>query len=321
MNEPYGLYVTPDKNDTIKRKLVTKSGTETVDSVSIKDELINFSARKTGWYLDAIRNIRDYACAVTEEAFEHNGEININRFDVFMAEVNVFLEGLEKEPIIQTLTLAFLEDSVKEDDGSAMFICEAMTEISYCIEELYAFKIVLNNIFLDYMNYGTVNSHRYPFLKHSEFKTIQTFDDTLKTQYYFRAPVKYYSFMLMQFLSSKPIVSRCENCGEFFVPKTKKKTLYCDRLFSNGKTCKEVAPKLKHKDLAANDPVIEAYDRTQRKMYKRLERALTLPIGGVRFMDYETYDNWLESAKEAKRKYVFGQLTAEEALAIIEVND
>lgn len=51
MNQPYGLYVTIEKDGRIKRKLVTKSGTETVDSVSVKDELINFSARDMRTYL------------------------------------------------------------------------------------------------------------------------------------------------------------------------------------------------------------------------------------------------------------------------------
>lgn len=37
MYQPYGLYVTAETDGRIKRKLVTKSGTETVDSVSIQD--------------------------------------------------------------------------------------------------------------------------------------------------------------------------------------------------------------------------------------------------------------------------------------------
>ena len=115
-------------------------------------------------------------------------------------------------------------------------------------------------------------------MNHSEFQTLHLFDGSVRIQYLFRAPVKYYVFLLMQFLSEKPIIAQCENCGNFFVPKTKKKTLYCDRIIADGKTCKQVAPKQKHKKLAENDPVIEAYDRTRRKMYKRLERAVDTPF-------------------------------------------
>lgn len=321
MNQPYGLYVTVEKDGRIKRNLVTKSGTETVDSVSVKDELINFSARDMGTYLYFMKKIEKCADAITEAIYENNGEIDMDHFDAFLKEVNVFLESLKTKPIMQTLTLAFLEDSVKEDDGSAMFVCEAMSEIQYCMQELYAFKIVLDNIFLDYMKDGEIDGERYPFMYHSEFKTIHLMDGTVKTQYLFRSPVKYYVFLLMHFLSAKPTIARCENCGNFFVPKTKKKTLYCDRIFADEKTCKQVAPKQKHKILVENDPVIEAYDRTQRKMYKRLERAADTPFKNVRYMDYEMYDNWLRTAQNTKKDYIAGNLTAEEALKVIEVND
>lgn len=154
MYQPYGLYVTAETDGRIKRKLVTKSGTETVDSVSIQDELMNFSACDMSNYLYFMKELEKYAEVITEGIYENNGEIHMDNFDAFLVEVNVFLESLESQPIIQTLTLAFLEDNVKEDDGSAMFVCEAVTEIEYCIQELYAFKIVLYNIFLDYMKDG-----------------------------------------------------------------------------------------------------------------------------------------------------------------------
>lgn len=194
MYQPYGLYVTAEADGRIKRKLVTKSGTETVDSVSIQDELMNFSACDMSNYLYFMKELEKYAEVITEGIYENNGEIHMDNFDAFLAEVNVFLESLESQPIIQTLTLAFLEDNGKEDDGSAMFVCEAVTEIEYCIQELYAFKIVLYNIFLDYMKDGKIDGERYPFMNHSEFQTLHLFDGAVRIQYLFRAPVKYYGY-------------------------------------------------------------------------------------------------------------------------------
>ena len=60
-----------------------------------------------------------------------------------------------------------------------MFVCEAVTEIEYCIQELYAFKIVLYNIFLDYMKDGKIDGERYPFMNHSEFQTLHLFDGSV----------------------------------------------------------------------------------------------------------------------------------------------
>ena len=56
-------------------------------------------------------------------------------------------------------------------------------------------------------------------------------------------------------------------------------------------------------------------------MYKRYERAYysldQLPKG----ISFEKYLEWREPATEARTKYLKGELTAEEALKIIEVND
>ena len=76
----------------------------------------------------------------------------------------------------------------------------------------------------------------------------------------------------MQFLNTKPTVTRCECCGRFFVPKTNKATKYCDRIVKNNLTCKQIAPSLKHKKIVSDDKVVEAYDRNKRKMYRRYER-------------------------------------------------
>ena len=108
MYQPYGLYVTAETDGRIKRKLVTKSGTETVDSVSIQDELMDFSACDMSTYLYFMKELEEYAEVITEGIYENNGEIHMDNFDAFLAEVNVFLESLESQPIIQTLTLAFL---------------------------------------------------------------------------------------------------------------------------------------------------------------------------------------------------------------------
>ncbi len=63
------------------------------------------------------------------------------------------------------------------------------------------------------------------------------------------------------------------------------------------------------------------YERTKQKMYKRYERANcsldSLPHG----LSWQEYTKWIDLASAAKTKYLLGEITAEEALEIIEVND
>ena len=105
-----------------------------------------------------------------------------------------------------------------------------------------------------------------------------------------------------------------------FVPKTAKKTLYCDRIIKDGKSCKIGGPILKHKLQAQNKKVVEEYDRAKQKMYTRYERA-TDPNKKVSKKDltYEEYYDWLEKATQARDDYLAGKLTAEETLKNIKV--
>ena len=103
---------------------------------------------------------------------------------------------------------------------------------------------------------------------------IQILDmgERLSEQYYFRSICNYYAYLFLRFLNKKPLVARCHCCGNYFIPKTRKMTLYCDRIFKNGKTCKQIGPTLKHRLNIEKDEVLKTFDKVKQKMYKRYER-------------------------------------------------
>ena len=143
--------------------------------------------------------------------------------------------------------------------------------------------------------------------------------DRLTTQYHVRSAVDYYHFLLLQFVSSYPAVAWCHCCGRYFIPKTKKKTLYCDRILKDGKTCKEWGPVLKHRQKAAQVSVVEEFGRAKRRMYKRYERAEFFnKEPSEKDLSYEEYYQWLDRAARARDDYLAGKLPAEEALSIIQ---
>ena len=128
----------------------------------------------------------------------------------------------------------------------------------------------------------------------------------------------YYRLLLMQFIESKLNIARCKCCGKFFIPKTKKMTLYCDRAIWNGRTCKEVAHALKHKLNAEKDKVIEAFDKAKRKMYKRYERSRDSEHELPKGLTYASLYEWMERAEEVRNRYLSEELTENYALRIIE---
>ncbi len=123
--------------------------------------------------------------------------------------------------------------------------------------------------------------------------------------------------MMMQFIENQPDVALCQCCGKYFIPKTKRTTLYCDRVIRDNKTCKQIAPALKHKRDAARDSVIETFDRTKKKMYKRFERTNDFSNSSANKLTLTQYYSWLDKAEQARNEYLADKISAEEAIEII----
>lgn len=131
-----------------------------------------------------------------------------------------------------------------------------------------------------------------------------------------RSAVDYCHFLLLHFVADKPN-SQCR--GRYFKSKTKKKTLYCDHILKDGKTCKEWGPILKHKLAAQRNEVIKSFDQAKWKMYKRYERAES----GInqkpseKELSYAEYYQWLDRVTKARDDYLAGRIGSKEALKII----
>lgn len=136
---------------------------------------------------------------------------------------------------------------------------------------------------------------------------------------FFDNPGSYYEYLIFTFHLRDEPVCECENCNRLFVPKTKKKTLYCDRAFKDGKTCKQIGPTQKYKTLVENDLVLQTFEKEKNKMYKRMER--TNAFGETpKSISYDKYMDWLNNAINAKNLYLNNKLTEDVALEIIQTN-
>lgn len=151
-------------------------------------------------------------------------------------------------------------------------------------------------------------------------KTINMYENGIERTYLFFDYVKdYYEYLMFLFYNRKEIVCECELCNRYFIPKTKKKTLYCDRVFKDGKTCKQIGPTQKYKTLAVNDIVLKTFEKEKNKMYKRMER--TNAFGKTpKSISYDEYVDWLNMSVNAKNLYLNNELTEIEALRIIQTD-
>ena len=150
-------------------------------------------------------------------------------------------------------------------------------------------------------------------------KTVYTYIDGQERSFLFFDYVKdYYEYLMLLFYNRKETVCECELCSRYFIPKTKKKTLCCDRVFKNGKTCKQIGPLMKHKKLEENDLVLQTFNKEKNKMYKRMERAYV--FGETpKAISPDEYTAWLDRAVNAKNMYLNNELSEADALEIIRI--
>ena len=257
---------------------------------------------------------------VKTEAGEHFGEIDNQVYGFMVDMMNDLVSAMEKEsPLFGTLTRTALEDNLPQDDGTAMHCIRTAREIIHTLTDVIACQFEMNDV-LDALcmkgdpSIDTVGE----FLRDVRLTEVTGLSNPLAGYYRFRSMEDYYHFLLLRMVEDGNRVARCECCGRFFIPRTRAATKYCDRVIRDGKTCKQVAPALKHQQQAERDKVINAFDRTKRRMYKRYERALAgNKKHSPKDLSLKDYYAWLDPATRARDDYLAGKLTVEQALAII----
>lgn len=65
-------------------------------------------------------------------------------------------------------------------------------------------------------------------------------------------------FTLMKIIESEFKLNRCQNCGNFFIPTVRSDEIYCNKIFQNGRTCKQVG----YENKMNSDEIMKAYRRT-----------------------------------------------------------
>lgn len=318
-----GLYVTLENDGCIKRNLITESGEQELPVTTIKDEIIEFSELNFGPYskaVDIIQEIADSIKVVGKRKLSKEARGNYERL---VSVIDTLINELKENSLIASLlTGTMIEDAVPIFDDSIVSIEITKTMLPTLLRAIVDFNLFVNDTFYNIYTGNTIDEEgEHYFLSQIMLRQELTFEGEITARYFFRNLPDYYIFLLMQFLSAKPQIVRCECCGKYFVPKTNKATKYCDRVLKDGKTCKELAPSLKHKKMVLTDKVVEAFDRAKRKMYRRYERNDGKIYMSPKGITYDDFYVWNDTATEARDKYLKGELTAEEALKIIEVND
>lgn len=127
----------------------------------------------------------------------------------------------ENSPIASLLSETMIVDSVPVFDSSIECIETTKTIIPVVLRSIVDFNLFVNDTFYNIYTGNTLDEEgKQYFLSQIMLNQELTFDGELTARYFFRKLTDYYIFLLMQFLSTKPKIVRCECCGRYFVPKT-----------------------------------------------------------------------------------------------------
>ncbi len=318
MKKDCALYVEVLPDGKIERELAIINGKICLESTTVEQEIITFSELEFGPYAAIVDLLAYSASNLSAEGCME--EVDVEEFQFLVDTANDLVTSLESEhPLHGTLTRTSLENQVPEDNGTGLYIYRAADRILAVCSEAMILQMRMNEILSD-MRKGLPPDikRKHSYLQMLAFTQIFEFGEGWTSRYRFRSLKDYYYFLLVHFIEFNPTISLCECCGRYFIPKTKKRTLYCDRVLKDGKTCKELAPFLKHKLQAQSKKVIEEFDRAKRRMYKRYERTDNMGANPAnKNLSYADYYAWLDRAMQARDSYLAGKMKEEDALKLI----
>ena len=134
--------------------------------------------------------------------------------------------------------------------------------------------------------------------------------------YVFDSAANYLNFLLLNLMQLNPNICLCQNCGELFVAKTKKKTLYCNKVQpDSNKKCSEIGPK-NRAELQSMLFGFEDYDKAVERNYQRAKRTEDSYVKDIK-LGWDDYYAWLDRVQQAKKQWLNEEITDEDFLNIV----
>ena len=111
---------------------------------------------------------------------------------------------------------------------------------------------------------------------------------------------------LLELIKNDTPIYVCKNCGKYFIPSSKKNTLYCDNIYEHSKTCQEIGAMITYNEKLKKDEVNALYRKTLSAKKMLANRNPDIPIY------LEKYEKWKKEANKFKDDIKQGLKTQED---------
>lgn len=326
MTDKNGIYLSVDGDNAVR--VIVGNGTKIqTDKIKISEELIGELEYDMSNYEVVLEHI--------SEKTEPLDDIGAYSEEQFSAVSNAALEladGVRENDLTSGVLLRATINKLLDfkDDGTAMCLMMAMSNIVDALREPLDTRYILYKYLKSRSEFDThdkwletnVLPEGYFFRRDYPCEIINydlfTNEPRLSQVFFFDNYTDYFVFLSLKFAEQKRRVLECPCCGKLFVPKSNRAEIYCDRVLVDGKTCKQIAPKLARKLKQRNDHLLEEYEKAKNRNYKRVERYENADgNSGVMRLTFNEYKAWLDKASEMKRLYLQGKTSKEQFRKII----
>ena len=111
---------------------------------------------------------------------------------------------------------------------------------------------------------------------------------------------------LLELIKNDTPIYVCKNCGKYFIPSSKKNTLYCDNIYEHNKTCQEIGAMITYNEKLKKDEVNALYRKTLSAKKMLANRNPDIPVY------LEKYEKWKKEANKFKDDIKQGLKTQED---------
>lgn len=251
--------------------------------------------------------------------YKYTNKLKINSNKYHDKNNSLLIKRKDLEDILKNLYQEYASDmnSIKEILEDIIIDTDERIDIDTLSEEelykavqdekeyLEKYTIKDENFRLDFLA-QEIDDLRLDFVMHEFFP--YNVDGTLSDNipYSFKSNdylnILYISLKQLLYMNNDLSIRKCANCNKYFIPKTMRDTKYCDELFKDKKTCKEIGRELAFKEKLDKNPLLKTY----RTRYQTLSKQAS------EREKHEMYEYFKKEGSVMRKKFINGEVTGEE---------
>ncbi len=124
--------------------------------------------------------------------------------------------------------------------------------------------------------------------------------------YSFNSLMSVYYFCVLYFIENNIPIKICKNCGKYFIPENRISSIYCNRIYKDKKTCKEIGANNAYNEKLKKDEVNSLYRKILSAKKMTANRNPDIPLY------LEKYEKWKLEANQYKKDIKSGIKTQEQ---------